>query len=53
MAQQAHHHPAIQRISTAFWDAYLKGDERAKAWLQSAVLHKELSLDPKDVWEWK
>lgn len=53
MAQQAHHHPAIQRISTAFWNAYLKGDERAKAWLQSAVPHKELSLDPKDVWEWK
>lgn len=50
---QAKHHPAIQKISTAFWDACLKGNEKAKAWLQSATPKTELSLDPKDVWEWK
>lgn len=53
MEEQAKHHPAIQKLSTAFWDAYLKGDEKAKAWLQSGTPKKALSLDPKDVWEWK
>ncbi len=51
--QQPHHHPAIQRITTAFWDAYLKGDGKARAWLQSASPKEELPLLPKDVWEWK
>lgn len=27
------HHRVILALSTAFWDAYLKGDEKAKAWL--------------------
>jgi len=27
------HHRAILAISTAFWDAYLKGDREARAWL--------------------
>ena len=27
------HHRAIKAISTAFWDAFLKGDEQAEAWL--------------------
>ncbi|MBX3110863.1 MAG: hypothetical protein KF857_02545 [Fimbriimonadaceae bacterium] len=27
------HHRAILALSTAFWDAYLKGDKAAKAWL--------------------
>ena len=53
MEEQARHHPAIQKISTSFWNAYLKDDEKAKAWLESAATEKELSLDPKDVWEWK
>ena len=53
MGQQAHHHPAIQKISTAFFDAYLKGDEKARVWLQSATPKDELKLLPKDVWEWK
>jgi predicted dienelactone hydrolase len=28
------HHRVILALSTAFWDAYLKGDTEAKAWLQ-------------------
>jgi hypothetical protein len=27
------HHCVILALSTAFWDAYLRGDEAAKAWL--------------------
>ncbi|HUT09725.1 MAG TPA: dienelactone hydrolase [Thermoguttaceae bacterium] len=27
------HHRAILAVSTAFWDAFLRGDEAAKAWL--------------------
>lgn len=48
-----HHHPAIQKISTAFWDAYLKGDAAKKAWLQSEKVREEAGLIAKDVWEWK
>jgi predicted dienelactone hydrolase len=39
------HHKAILALSTAFWDAYLKDDAEAKAWLNGegarAVLSKE------------
>lgn len=48
-----HHHAAIQTISTRFWDAYLKGDAAAKAWLQSEKPKAEAKLIEKDVWEWK
>ncbi len=48
-----HHHVAIQTISTRFWDAYLKGDAAAKAWLQSEKPRSEAKLIAKDVWEWK
>jgi hypothetical protein len=27
------HHRAILALSTAFWDAHLRGDESARAWL--------------------
>ncbi len=27
------HHPAILAITTAFWDAYLRSDPHARAWL--------------------
>jgi predicted dienelactone hydrolase len=30
------HHRAILALSTAFWDAYLKGDAAARAWLDGA-----------------
>jgi predicted dienelactone hydrolase len=48
-----HHHPAIQKISTRFWDAYLKGDEEAKAWLQSEQPRSDCHLVEADLWEWK
>ncbi|MBP6782338.1 MAG: hypothetical protein KA152_01000 [Verrucomicrobiales bacterium] len=51
--RQAHHHPAIQQISTHFWDAYLKGDAAAKNWLKSATPRTTCTLLEKDVWEWK
>jgi len=45
------HHAAILAISTAFWDAYLKGDSAAKTWLESdgvkGVLEKEDSWKKK------
>ncbi|MGC8763904.1 MAG: hypothetical protein ACP5VN_09795 [Acidobacteriota bacterium] len=45
------HHRAILALSTAFWDAYLRGDGRARAWLEGAgpptVLH------PADLWQKK
>jgi len=34
-ARNPNHHRAILAITTAFWDAYLRGDPRAKAWLES------------------
>ena len=51
--RKAHHHPAIQQLSTRFWDAYLKGDAAAKAWLQSEKPRAEAKLLENDVWEWK
>lgn len=48
-----HHHPTIQKISTRFWDAYLKDDASAKAWLQSNAVRKDCHLVEKDIWEWK
>lgn len=42
--QNLNHHRVILALSTAFWDAYLKGDATAKAWLDGdgprAVLEK-------------
>jgi hypothetical protein len=51
--QLEHHHPAIQTISTRFWDAYLKGDAASKAWLQSDKPRTDAKLIEKDVWQWK
>jgi len=47
------YHPAIQKLSTRFWDAYLKGDAKARAWLQSDAPRRDCGLVPGDVWEWK
>lgn len=47
------HHPTIQKISTRFWDAYLKSDAGARAWLQSGAPRKDCDMHPGDVWEWK
>ncbi len=49
-----HHHPAIQKISAKFWDAYLKDDAAAKKWLQSEQPKTEKGLlVEKDIWAWK
>lgn len=49
-----HHHPAIQKISSTFWDAYLKDDPSAKQWLQSEQPKTEEGLlVEKDIWAWK
>ena len=52
-ARNPNHHPAIQAISTKFWDAYLKRDPAARAWLQSEAPREACSLAEGDVWEWK
>ncbi|MEM9703293.1 MAG: hypothetical protein AAF907_12695 [Planctomycetota bacterium] len=36
------HHPAILALSTAFWDAALKGDKSAAAWLRGPAARKVL-----------
>ncbi len=45
LATNRNHHRAILALCTAFWDAYLKGDEKAQAWLDGdgakRVLEKE------------
>jgi predicted dienelactone hydrolase len=48
-----HHHPAISELSTLFWDAYLKGNQEAKAKLQSNQARELAGLVEEDVWEWK
>lgn len=45
------HHRAILALSTAFWDAYLKGDAAAQAWLDGAG--PRAILEPKDRWQRK
>ncbi|MBC8141779.1 MAG: hypothetical protein H7Y38_10115 [Armatimonadetes bacterium] len=46
-----HHHQTILTQSTAFWDAYLRGDAGARALLQGAGA--KASLKPGDVWQTK
>ncbi len=45
------HHRVILALSTAFWDAYLKGDAEAKAWLDGAG--PRTVLEAKDQWQRK
>lgn len=45
------HHPAIEAISTAFWDAFLRGDPAAQAWLDGEGPRSV--LDAADQWQWK
>ena len=47
------HHPAIQKITLKFWDAYLKDDSEAEAWLQSQQPITASGLSEADKWEWK
>jgi predicted dienelactone hydrolase len=48
-----HHHLAILKISTQFWNAYLKNDLTAKTWLQSGKVREDTKLVEGDTWEWK
>lgn len=45
------HHRVILALSTAFWDAYLKEDERAKSWLDGEG--PRTVLKNQDVWQKK
>ncbi|MBK8094182.1 MAG: dienelactone hydrolase [Verrucomicrobiaceae bacterium] len=45
------HHRAILALSTAFWDAFLKGDAEAKAWLNGQSARSVLEKD--DRWQRK
>ena len=50
-ARNPNHHRAILALSTAFWDAYLRGDAAAKAWLDGDGSRSV--LEPKDRWQKK
>jgi predicted dienelactone hydrolase len=43
------HHRAIQALSTAFWDTYLKNDLKARAWVDGKEVRSV--LEPKDKWQ--
>lgn len=45
------HHRVILALSTAFWDAYLRKDAAARAWLQGEGPRKV--LEPEDRWQLK
>ncbi len=49
VTRNPNHHRAILALSTAFWDAYLKQDPAAKAWLGSEDVTK--ILDALDRWQ--
>ncbi len=51
LARNPNHHKAILAISTAFWDAYLRDDPGAKAWLKGSG--PRTILDAKDRWDAK
>lgn len=44
------HHRVILALSTAFWDAYLRGDTNALAWLDGPGPRSV--MEPKDQWQW-
>ena len=45
------HHKTVLAVTTAFWDAYLRGDPAAKSWLDSDPVRR--TLDPADRWQRK
>ena len=50
-ARNPNHHRAILALSTAFWDAYLKGDPAARSWLDGD--EPRSVLESKDRWQRK
>lgn len=51
VARNPNHHRVILALSTAFWDAYLRRDPAARAWLQGASPRSV--LEQKDRWQTK
>jgi predicted dienelactone hydrolase len=51
VARNPNHHRAILALSTAFWDAYLRQDPAARAWLQGDGPRSV--LEAKDRWQHK
>ena len=49
-ARNPNHHRVILALSTAFWDAYLRGDTEALAWLNGAGPRSV--MEPDDQWRW-
>jgi len=45
------HQKAILALSTAFWDAFPRGDAAALPWLRSDAAR--WVLEPEDRWRWK
>ncbi len=45
------HHRAILALTTAFWDAYLRNDEKARLWLDGDAVKSV--LEKEDVWQKK
>lgn len=50
-ARNPNHHRAILAVTTAFWDAYLKNDRAALAWLIGGGVRSV--LEPNDRWQRK
>ena len=50
-ARNPNHHRVILALSTAFWDAHVKGDEGAKLWLDGDG--PRTVLEEKDRWQRK
>ncbi len=51
VAQDPRYHVEILSFSTAFWDAYLRGDGAARAWLDGAGA--KAALGAEDTWQHK
>ena len=45
------HHRVVVALSTAFFDAFLRGDTAARAWLESDAPRSVLAAG--DLWQWK
>jgi hypothetical protein len=49
MTRNPNHHRVILALSTAFWDAYLRGDAQALAWLNGSGPRSV--LEAADLWQ--
>ncbi len=55
LRRNPNHHRVILALSAAFWDAYLRDDPRARAWLHSnsKSFGPRAVLEEQDRWQWK